>query len=185
MKKVIGITGSIGSGKSYAVKIFKEICKKNNNDAFFIDVDNVRRKILNQENIDRVELNKEIYTNKAKMEKYKKFINPKIREYLIKQIQSNNNFIFIEWALLLEDEFYDLVDSIIMIDCSENVQIERLKTSNLGKEEILKRIKLQLSNKQKIERIKKLEKKFFIIETSNNPQIEEYENILRKVGLYE
>ena len=41
MKKVIGITGSIGSGKSHAVKIFKNICKEKEIDAIFLDVDDV------------------------------------------------------------------------------------------------------------------------------------------------
>ena len=37
MKKVIGITGSIGSGKSHAVKIFKNICKEKEIDAILAD----------------------------------------------------------------------------------------------------------------------------------------------------
>ncbi len=185
MRKVIGITGSIGSGKTYAAKIFKEICEKNNVDAIFIDVDDVRRNILNQERINREELNRKIYTNINEMQKYKKFINPKIRNYLINQINSNNKYIFIEWALLLEDEFCDLVDSIIMINCSRESQIERLKSSNLCEKEILKRIDMQLANKEKIDKIKKVEKEYFILDTTYNPEIEEYENILKKEGLYE
>lgn len=185
MKKVLGITGSIGSGKSYAVKKFKEICQKNNINSIFIDVDNVRRDLLEHKKIDRAELNKRIYSNKEEMKKYKEFINPKIREYLTNQINISNGFVFIEWALLLEDEFYDLVDSIIMINCSTDIQIERLKSSNLNEEEITKRMRLQLSNKEKIKKMKKLKKEIFILETSCNPQIEEYENLLKKVGLYE
>ena len=156
MKKVIGITGSIGSGKSYAVNMFKNICKKNKVDAVFINVDDVRRNILKQENIDRDDLNRKIYNNEKEMEKYKQFINPKIREYLIKQINVNNCFIFIEWALLIEDEFEDIVDSIIMIDCKREIQIERLEKGDLGKEEVIKRINLQLTNNEKKEKIKKL-----------------------------
>ena len=66
MKKVIGITGSIGSGKSHAVKIFKNICKEKEIDAIFLDVDDIRRNILNEAKIDRVQLNKKIYKSKNK-----------------------------------------------------------------------------------------------------------------------
>ena len=177
MKKVIGITGSIGSGKSYAVNMFKNICKKNKVDAVFINVDDVRRNILKQENIDRDDLNRKIYNNEKEMEKYKQFINPKIREYLIKQINVNNCFIFIEWALLIEDEFEDIVDSIIMIDCKREIQIERLEKGDLGKEEVIKRINLQLTNNEKKEKIKNLNKETFIIDTTNNPQSDVYEDV--------
>ena len=77
MKKVIGITGSIGSGKSHAVKIFKNICKEKEIDAIFLDVDDIRRNILNEAKIDRVQLNKKIYNDEKAMKEYKKYINPK------------------------------------------------------------------------------------------------------------
>ena len=185
MKKVIGITGSIGSGKSYAVQIFKTICKQNGINASFFNVDDIRRNILKNENVDRAELNKKIYNNQYEMKKYKDFINPKIKEYLIQKINNTEGVIFIEWALLIEDCLYDLVDNIIMIYCEEEIQIDRLKNGDLGKEEIIKRINLQLTNEQKLEKIKQLKKEFYVIDTSNNPKVEEYEKVLKKEGLYE
>lgn len=185
MKKVIGITGSIGSGKSYAVEIFKTICEHNKINATFLDVDDIRRDILEKENIDRAVLNQKIYNDQGEMQKYKQFINPKIEKYLIKQINNTDGFIFIEWALLIEDDLYELVDSIIMIYCEKEIQIKRLENGDLGKEEVIKRINLQLTNEQKLEKVKQLKKEFYIIDTSNNPKIEEYESILKKEGLYE
>ena len=182
MKKVIGITGSIGSGKSHAVKIFKNICKEKEIDAIFLDVDDIRRNILNEAKIDRVQLNKKIYNDEKAMKEY---INPKIKKYLSEQIRKNNVVIFIEWALLLEDDLYNIVDSIIMINCKKDTQIKRLENGDLGKEEIEKRIKMQLTNEQKIDKIKQLKKEFFIIDTSNNPKENEYEELLKKEGLYE
>ena len=35
MKKVIGVTGSIGSGKSYGMLIFEKICKEKQVNAIF------------------------------------------------------------------------------------------------------------------------------------------------------
>ena len=185
MKKIIGITGSIGSGKSYAVDIFKKICKKKKINAVFLDVDEIRRNILDKEKIDREQLNQKIYNDKNAMEEYKKFINPRIRKYLHEQIMENDGIAFIEWALLLEDNLYDLVDSIIMIYCKEEIQIKRLENGDLGKESVIKRMKMQLTNEQKIDKIKQIKKDFFIIDTSNSPKENEYENLLKKEGLYE
>lgn len=184
MKKVIGITGSIGSGKSYAIDIFKKICKERKINAIFLDVDDVRRSILEKEKIDRKQLNKKIYNSQKAMEEYKKFINPKIKKYLNEQINKSNGVIFIEWALLLEDNLYDIVDSIIMVYCKEQIQIKRLENGDLGKESVIKRIKMQLTNEQKIDKIKQLKKEFFVIDTSDNPKENEYEELLRKEGLY-
>ena len=75
MKKVIGITGSIGSGKSYAIDIFKRICKERKINAIFLDVDDIRRNILKKEKIDREQLNKNIYNSQKAMEEYKKVID--------------------------------------------------------------------------------------------------------------
>lgn len=183
MKKVIGITGSIGSGKSYAIDKFKKICKENKIEAIFLDVDNIRRDILKEYNINKFELNKRIYNNQEEMKKYKQWIIPKINSYLINKINDNQGYIFIEWALLIEDYLYDIVDNIIMVYCKREIQIKRLEDGDLGREEVIKRINLQLTNEQKIEKIKQLGKEFYIIDTSNNPQIEEYKEILKKEGL--
>lgn len=185
MKKIIGITGSIGSGKSYAVEIFKKICKENKINAMFLDVDDIRRNILEKENVDRNKLNEKIYNNENAMKEYKKYINPKIRNYLNEQIRKNEGIIFIEWALLLEDNLYDIVDSIIMVYCKEDIQIKRLENGDLGKEKIIKRIKMQLTKEEKIQKLKQLQKEFFIIDTTNNPKENEYEELLKKEGLYE
>ena len=185
MKKVIGITGSIGSGKSYAIDIFKKICKERKINAIFLDVDDIRRSILEKEKIDREQLNKKIYNRKKKMEEYKKVINTKIKKYINEKINKSNGVIFIEWALLLEDNLYDIVDSIIMVYCKEEIQIKRLENGDLGKETVMKRIKIQLTNEEKIDKIKQLKKEFFVIDTSNNPKENEYEELLRKEGLYE
>lgn len=185
MKKVIGITGSIGSGKSYAIDIFKKICKERKINAIFLDVDDIRRSILEKEKIDREQLNKKIYNSRKGMEEYKKVINPKIKKYINEKINKSNGVIFIEWALLLEDNLYDIVDSIIMVYCKEEIQIKRLENGDLGKESVIKRIKMQLTNEEKIDKIKQLKKEFFVIDTSNNPKENEYEELLRKEGLYE
>ncbi len=185
MKKVIGITGSIGSGKSYAVDIFKKICKEKNVNAIFLAVDDIRRNILEKENIDRIQLNQKIYNDEKAMEEYKQFINPKIKKYLNEQISKNDKIIFIEWALLIEDSLYDIVDSIIMIYCQKEIQIKRLENGDLGKESVIKRMKMQLTNEQKIDKIKKIRKEFFIIDTSDSPKEKEYEELLKKEGLYE
>ena len=185
MKKVIGITGSIGSGKSYAIDIFKKICKERKINAIFLDVDDIRRSILEKEKIDREQLNKKIYNSRKAMEEYKNVINPKIKKYINEKINKSNGVIFIEWALLLEDNLYDIVDSIIMVYCKEEIQIKRLENGDLGKETVMKRIKIQLTNEEKIDKIKQLKKEFFVIDTSNNPKENEYEELLRKEGLYE
>ena len=185
MKKVIGITGSIGSGKSYAIDIFKKICKERKINAIFLDVDDIRRSILEKEKIDRKQLNKKIYNSRKAMEEYKKVINTKIKKDINEKINKSNGIIFIEWALLLEDNLYDIVDSIIMVYCKKEIQKKKLENADLEKESLIKRIKMQLTNEEKIDKIKQLKKEFFVIDTSNNPKENEYEELLRKEGLYE
>ena len=69
------------------------------------------------------------------MQKYKQFINPKIKEYLKEKINGADGFIFIECALLIEDGLDKLVDSIIMIYCKKETQIKRLQDGDLGRAE--------------------------------------------------
>lgn len=185
MRKIIGVTGSIASGKSYCMNNFKNICASNNIEAKFLYVDDIRRKILDDYKIDRNKLNKLIYDSVEKMNEYKNFINPKIKRFLIDEINNYSGFVFIEWALLIEDNFFDIVDSIIMVNCDRNIQIERLKNGDLSENEVIKRIDIQFSNLEKIKILERIAKNFKIINTDKNPKIYEYESLLKEVGIYE
>ena len=69
---------------------------------------------------------------------------------------------------------------IVMVDCEQDVQISRLENGDLGKENVIKRINLQLRNSEKNKKIKKLNKEFCIINTSENPEINIYRKIFEK-----
>lgn len=153
MNKLIGITGGMASGKT---TLSKEILK-NNQDFIYIDVDNFRRSLYqnkeyiselkdqirelkNYETIDSVVLNKYIYTDDKKMNKYKKVLY----KYLFKTInQYQNKTILIDWALILNDNLEKYFDKIIYLDIKKETRLERLKKSDLSKEEILNRFSLQ------------------------------------------
>ena len=168
MKKVIGVTGSIGSGKSYGMLIFEKICKEKQVNAIFLDVDDIRRNILDKEKINREQLNQKIYNNKNEMKEYKKFINPKIKSELKEQINKNNGIIFIEWALLIEDKLYDIVDSIIMFYCQEDIQIKRLEKIIKQKEQEKKEKYIKLVAKlDTLSPLKTLSRGYSIVEADN------------------
>ena len=186
MRKVIGVTGLMGSGKSYAMSIFCDICRKENIVATFINVDDVRRKILDDANVDRIALNQIIYDDPQAMDNYRRFINPKIRKYLLEEIHKSDGFVFIEWALLIEDKLFDLCDFLLITCCDENIQFNRLMGGDLTKESVLKRLKLQSSLKDKMRMLNSFNCPYFLLDTSSNPPISSYTDFLTyEVCIYE
>ena len=158
MNKLIGITGGMSSGKT---TLSKEILKLNNG-YIYIDVDEFRRNLFykedyinklknikplrNYKNIDSNILNKYIYTNDNYMQIYKDILY----KYLFNYINSlDNKIILIDWALIINDNLIDKFDKIIYLNVSEQIRYKRLINSDLTKEEIKTRFKLQeINNKQ-------------------------------------
>lgn len=161
MNRIIGITGGMSAGKTtIAKKIIDE-----NKDFIYIDVDEFRRSLFNNESyvkelksvipelslyerIDSKILNKFIYTNDEYMTRYKKVLY----RYLMKYIESfNNKTILVDWALIFNDNLEDLFDQIIYVDASVDKRLERLGNSDLTRDEILQRFRLQEFDRKRLE----------------------------------
>lgn len=179
MNRLIGITGGMSSGKT---TISNEIIKYNK-DFIYVDVDIFRRNLFSNDSyvselkksipelnsydkVNSIILNKYIYSNKEYMYSYKKILYRYLFDYLN---QYEDKTIIIDWALILNDNLNDKFDKIICVDTSNEVRLERLKDSDLSKEDILKRFELQ-----KIDNLEKyISDDFLIVNNDNDFDINE------------
>ncbi len=165
MKKVIGITGGIASGKSNIIKLLSEmgfytlsadlIAKE----LSFIGmpiyekiVDTFGKDYLTPTgNLDRNKMAKYIFSDSEAREKLNKISHPIIRETLEKRIKNADySYIFIEVPLLFEAKFDDLCDYTICVYLPFELQRERLALrDNITLEEAERRINTQLSLSEK------------------------------------
>jgi len=163
MNKIIGITCYMSVGKSYALK---KILPRVNEDYVLIDVDIFRRKLLKENGqyvnelklvipelnkfniIDSITLNNYIYSNDNYMEEYKKILY----KYLFNYIDSfKDKLRFVEWALIINDNLIEKFDKLVVVDSSYESRLSRLSDSDLSKEEVLGRFKLQeIGNREEI-----------------------------------
>lgn len=161
--KIIGITGSSGSGKSTVCEILNE--KYN---VKIIDADKIAKELLTSGTeyyndviskfgreitddvgkIDRKKLADLIYNDDKKRE----MLNNSTFYYVVKEIKSrakeaNNVDIIIDAPLLFESKLDDICNFTIGVIAKESVQIERIiKRDTISKEQACKRLKAQQTN---------------------------------------
>ena len=160
MKEVIGITGNSGSGKTRASKIISEL--KN---ALIIDADQVVKKLskpheeyfdaikdtfgekyfLEDGNLNRKLLAKEIYENKESLEK----LNSLTFKYVVEEIkreidEANYDVIIVDAPLLFESGLDKCCTKIIVLVAPLEIKVRRImERDNLTEETALSRIKIQ------------------------------------------
>ena len=166
MKKVIGLTGSIASGKSTVSKKLKEL------DYFVIDCDEINHRILKKarigywpvleafgeeildehEQIDRKKLGKLVFNDKAMKEKLNQILHPLIKKVVIEEIESvKEGLIFLDCPLLFETDFHTLCDASVVVYVNMDTQIHRLmERDNIAFPDALKRIYAQMSLDEKL-----------------------------------
>jgi dephospho-CoA kinase len=164
----VGITGEMGSGKSYCSKIFEQMGVP----VFYSD--DVARKIINSNLSLKREICKEfgnIYDEDGLIipslirsivfvegaeDKLKK-LNDLAHPYVLKEFEifcqkhSDKKYILAESAILYEYGMNKVVDKTIYVKTNEETRIERtFKRSGFGREEYKQRMKNQIPNKEKI-----------------------------------
>ena len=84
--------------------------------------------ILNENGlIDRNKMRTIIFNDQNKKEELEGIIHPKVREEMLKLIsQSNDHYLIISVPLLVEIGMNEMFDRTLVVDCSEETQIDRL-----------------------------------------------------------
>lgn len=166
---VVGLTGNIGCGKSSLSNIFREDFKID-----IIDADIISRNIFKDEvllnqvfkafgdsiknpdnTLNRKKLGNIVFNDEEKLIQLNNLTHPRIKEQILDSIElikkEEKNIVIIDAALLVEGNYLDLIDKLLVVYCKEDVQIQRIINRDLcSKEEALSRINSQLSQEEKI-----------------------------------
>ena len=160
----IGITGSIACGKStvsnYLLEKGYTVIDADKLGHIALTSEDVKGKlaekfgdeIIENNEISREKLGKLVFGNEDNLKILNSIIHPKIKRLILKlqDEHKEEQFVFLDIALLYEANFVDLVERVIVVYVNEKVQIERLMSRNaLSKEDALSRIKSQMSAEEK------------------------------------
>jgi len=161
----IGLTGNIGSGKTWTCQIFEALGVP----VFYADLE--ARKILNhpktafeiselfgkylvnkQNEIDRKALAAIVFNDKHELQKLNQLIHPKLRqafkEWAIQH--QTHKYVIQEAAILFENGFDKMMDKNICIAAPKELRLERvIKRDQTNREEVLARMANQWSDERK------------------------------------
>lgn len=160
----IGLTGTIGSGKTYVAKIMEEY------DIPVLDLDKVAKdirnneakadiiayfgnEILTSEQIDPKKLGAIVFADNQKKKKLESFIHPLVIEKMLAFFDAHEHYkyVVVEQAILFELGWEKYFDEIWLVTCSQDVALERLmKYRNLEKPRALQILNNQQTNDSKM-----------------------------------
>jgi dephospho-CoA kinase len=162
MPYCIGLTGGIGSGKSTAADIFKEL------GAAVVDTDAISREltaaggaampeirkqygpefIAPDGSLDRERIRRLVFGNAEARKKLEAILHPMIRaESRARVATARAPYVILVVPLLFESDAYlDLLKRVLVVDCSEERQIERaMRRSRISADEVRAIMASQLS----------------------------------------
>lgn len=166
---IIGLTGSIASGKSTVANILKQYGLP------IVDADLVARKVVekgeptlqkiveafgediltNTGEMDRAKVGAIVFHNEEKRKLLNSIIHPAIRAEMLRQrdelIQNGAKAVVMDIPLLFESKLQHFVEKILVVTVDEHIQLERLmKRNNFTEEEAKARINSQMPLSEKV-----------------------------------
>lgn len=165
---IVGLTGGIGSGKTTVCTQFAEL------GAEIIDADQVSRQVvapgsaalqqlldwfgadalLPDGTLNRSWLRTRIFNDPAARQRVEALLHPLIRSSILDHIRrAQSRWLIVAAPLLLENNAYDFVDRVLVVDVEESVQIDRTRSRDHCSEEQVRRIMdLQLPRSERLRR---------------------------------
>jgi pantetheine-phosphate adenylyltransferase/dephospho-CoA kinase len=175
---IIGLTGEIGSGKSYVGELLVKMARKDHLPVHNIELDILAQQIqedLNEEKyelvrqeiiknfgqkvckkeggIDRKALGEIVFADSQKLTKLNEIMHTPILVRLRKELKNKKGLVILNAALLAETRMMDLSNyNLILLDVNEKTQEQRLIKRGLNKDQIKRRLASQydFAKKKKI-----------------------------------
>jgi len=170
----VGLTGGIGSGKTAVANAFENLGVKvvnadqgsravvaSGSQALTTIRDHFAQgnwqdvEVVVDQTLNRAALRKIIFSDAREKKWLEQLLHPLIREWIITQIQQaeNSPYIILESPLLLETDQYQLVDSILVIDVPESLQLQRASLRDgVNREGIQAIMDTQMSREQRLDK---------------------------------
>jgi len=167
-KLILGVTGSMGSGKSTVARMFK------GKDCQIIDADKlahaslsvgspVYKKIIasfgngileGSKGINRVKLARLAFADKAVLSRLNNIVHPAVIAEIKKSIKgSGKKIIILDAALIIETGLKKMVDKLVVVKADrEQLILRSQKRLALSKNEVIRRMKYQISQNAKMRR---------------------------------
>ncbi|MBI3569878.1 MAG: dephospho-CoA kinase [Gammaproteobacteria bacterium] len=164
----VGLTGGIGSGKSTVAALFTR------HGVPIIDTDEIARALaapgepahreivsaFGREvlgatgEIDRARLRKIVFSDAVERRRLEAILHPRIRtEVTARTTASRAAYCLVVAPLLIEADFTDLVDRVLVIDANESLRLERTKArSGLREAEIRNIMASQLGRQERLQK---------------------------------
>lgn len=187
----VGITGGIGSGKTYISKLFEQLDIPvyyaddrakylMENDALVVEQIKTTfgDAAYNNNRLDRAYLAQIVFQDKTLLQKLNSIVHPAVeRDYNAWcQLNEDKAYTIKEAALLFETESYKKLDKTILVYADENERILRvMKRDNASHDQVLARIKNQMLDLDKME---------LADFTINNDGNREVNKIVEKIHFY-
>ncbi len=168
MKKIIGLTGGIGSGKTTVSDLFsnlgievadadvaaRQVVLPGSQALLSIQAHFGDQAIMADGSLNRQALRKQVFNNEDERKWLEALLHPLIRQQLQEQLKAAQSpYAILSSPLLLETDQYQLVDRILVIDIPEELQLERASKRDASKREQIKAIMAaQMSRKERCAR---------------------------------
>ncbi len=166
---VVGLTGGIGSGKSAAAEIFAQ------HGVAIIDVDVIARELTGAHGaamaaiktafgaefiradgaLDRAHMREKVFSDPAAKEKLEAILHPLIKADTLKRIHAATSpYLILAVPLLFETGGYaDIVETTLVIDCAEALQVVRTQArSGMTQEQVQAVMAAQLGRAARLKR---------------------------------
>jgi len=159
----VALTGGIASGKSTVADMFGDL------GAVLIDTDIIAREVvlpgtpglqdivdtfgtemLDADGmLDRPAMRRLVFADDSKRRQLEAILHPKIRQEAERQMQTRGGpYQIVIVPLMVESPLKNIVDRIVVVDCSEAIQLERLLARDIGTKDQARRMLAAQASRQ-------------------------------------
>lgn len=152
----VGLTGGIGSGKSSAVRYFRDLGVR------VLDADQIARQVVQPGGIalqqiaaefgvealneagglNRDHMRQQVFADPAARERLEAITHPLIRQRIVQAMAAEHDtpYLIVDIPLLIEQSYPDLFDAVLVVDCTPEQQLQRVQQRDGSDVQLIKGI---------------------------------------------